>query len=197
MDLILIRHPAVAVDAGICYGRTDVPLIDLPHASVVALSARLAALKAPPPDVVLTSPLTRCASVASEWAAQYGCDEPRADARLQEMDFGSWEQQRWDGIDRALLDAWAADLHHARSHGGESVAQLSTRVRGWLDEMHTPVEGACVHVMTHAGVIRVSTALALEMPLERCLRWPIDFVGIVWLRRNHTTQQWVLVRWNA
>ena len=26
MDLILMRHPEVAVEAGLCYGQTDVPL---------------------------------------------------------------------------------------------------------------------------------------------------------------------------
>ena len=33
-------------------------------------------------------------------------------------------RQRWDSIDRALLDAWADDLEHARAHGGESLAQF-------------------------------------------------------------------------
>ena len=28
MDLVLIRHPAVAIDAGVCYGHTDVPLVE-------------------------------------------------------------------------------------------------------------------------------------------------------------------------
>ncbi len=27
MDLVLIRHPAVGIDSGVCYGRTDVPLL--------------------------------------------------------------------------------------------------------------------------------------------------------------------------
>ena len=37
MDLILIRHPAVAIDAGVCYGQTDVPLADSAEISASAL----------------------------------------------------------------------------------------------------------------------------------------------------------------
>jgi alpha-ribazole phosphatase len=196
MDLILIRHPAVAVEAGVCYGRSDVPLEGEPQACVSALASRFAQLEVPAPDVTLTSPLGRCASVAESWAAYCGC-QWRTDPRLQEMDFGAWEQQRWDAIDRALLDEWAADLQHARAHGGESVAQLSARVQEWFDDMQAQTDGACVHVVTHAGVIRVLASIALGIPLDRCLSWSVDFARVAWLRGDDATGQWALVRWNA
>ncbi|MGN6665392.1 MAG: histidine phosphatase family protein, partial [Trinickia sp.] len=123
MDLIVIRHPAPAIAAGVCYGKTDVPLAGNASEAARSLVARLAALDAPLPEHVVTSPLQRCAGVAHRLARQFGrvCD---VDTRLQEIDFGAWEGQRWDAIDRAALDAWAADLRHARMHGGESVAQF-------------------------------------------------------------------------
>ncbi|KAB0652557.1 alpha-ribazole phosphatase, partial [Burkholderia territorii] len=49
MDLVLIRHPAVAVEPGICYGRSDVPLAASAEAAARAVRARLAALGAPLP----------------------------------------------------------------------------------------------------------------------------------------------------
>ncbi|CAG4886161.1 alpha-ribazole phosphatase [Paraburkholderia gardini] len=194
MDLILIRHPAVAIDAGVCYGRSDVALADAPPASVAALEARR--LELPAPDSVWSSPLTRCHSIAAPWAARWA-REVSVDPRLQEMDFGTWEQRRWDDIDRALLDDWAADLHHARAHGGESVAQFSARVETWFDERQTEAGDACVHVVTHAGVIRVLTSLALRVSLEQTLSWSIDFAGVVWLRRREPGAAWTLVRWNV
>jgi alpha-ribazole phosphatase len=113
------------------------------------------------------------------------------------MNFGDWEMQRWDQIDRALLDDWAADFEHARAHGGESVAQFVERVRAWLDAFGQTRELSPAYVVTHAGVMRVIASLVLDVPLERCLKWSIEMAGIVWLRREAATQQWALVRWNA
>ena len=45
----------------------------------------------------------------------------RLDARLVELDFGSWEMHHWDTIPRAQIDAWAADVALYRPGDGESV----------------------------------------------------------------------------
>ncbi|MDE1182911.1 alpha-ribazole phosphatase [Paraburkholderia sp.] len=196
MDLVLMRHPAVAVDAGVCYGHSDVPLADAPSASATALALRLAALQAPPPRVLLSSPLTRCSTVASALAANFGCAQS-FDDRLKEMDFGAWEQQRWDAIDRAALDDWAANFDHARSHGGESVAQFVERVQAWLDAFAVTRELSPAYVVTHAGVIRVIASLLLGVGVRQCLQWALEVGGVVWLRRDEGTQVWGVVRWNA
>ena len=196
MDIVLIRHPAVAVDAGVCYGHSDVPLADDPGVSAAALAMRLATLQVPPPRVLLSSPLTRCATVAAAMAGDFGCPLS-VDERLKEMDFGAWEQQRWDVIDRTLLDGWAADFQHARAHGGESVAQFVSRVQTWLDAFAQTRKLSPAYVVTHAGVIRVIASLVLDVPVERALNWSLDMAGVVWLRRHDESQQWSLVRWNV
>ena len=105
MDLILIRHPAVAIDAGICYGQTDVPLAGDVDESARGLLQRMRVLKVPEcVGAWHTSPLQRCFLFAR------ALGDPHADARLEEIDFGKWEGCAWDSIDRALLDAWADDL---------------------------------------------------------------------------------------
>ena len=196
MDIVLIRHPAVAVDAGVCYGHSDVALADDPSVSSAAIAVRLATLQVPPPRVLLSSPLTRCATVAAAMAGDFGCAHS-VDERLKEMDFGAWEQQRWDAIDRTLLDGWAADFHHARAHGGESVAQFVVRVGAWLEAFAQTRELSPAYVVTHAGVIRVIAALLLDVPVERAVQWSLDMSGVVWLRRDDDRQQWSLVRWNV
>ncbi|PLZ00501.1 alpha-ribazole phosphatase [Burkholderia sp. WAC0059] len=208
MDLVLIRHPAVAVPAGVCYGRSEVPLAVDPRDAAATLAARLEALgvsAAGLPRRIETSPRQRCARVAAALAERIALSEgegeaAREDARLAEMDFGAWEMRPWDAIGRAPLYAWAADFYHAREHGGESVAQFGARVQTWFDGLQRDPQPPMRWVVTHAGVIRAVTAQALGVPLERCARWPVDFAGIVWLRREPERAQgdaWTLVRWNA
>jgi alpha-ribazole phosphatase len=196
MDLVLIRHPAVALDAGVCYGHSDVALADDAKVSAGALAVKLAALQVPPPRVFISSPLIRCSALAAAMANDSGCALSH-DERLKEMNFGDWEQQRWDAIDRGLLDDWAASFEHARAHGGESVAQFVARVRVWFEAFSQTGELSPAYVVTHAGVIRAIASLVLDVPLARCLRWPVEMTGIVWLRRDELSQPWSLVKWNA
>jgi len=190
MDLVLIRHPAVGIDAGICYGRTDVPLLADAADSARVLKERLTLLKVPAVEGIWhTSPLSRCRLLAE------ALGPIQADARLQELDFGAWEGQRWDGLDRAMLDAWAGDLEHAREHGGESVAQFAGRVIDWFDSVCPADTIAPIHAATHAGVIRVLTGHLLGVPRANAIQWPLDFGAIVWLKR--VRNEWLLVRWNA
>jgi alpha-ribazole phosphatase len=196
MDIVLIRHPAVAVDAGVCYGHSDIALAEDAEVSATALALKLATLQVPAPRVFISSPLMRCSALAAAMANDFGCALSHDD-RLKEMNFGAWEQQRWDAIDRALLDDWAANFEHARAHGGESVAQFVARVRAWFEAFAQTRELSPAYVVTHAGVIRVIASLVLDVSLERCLRWSLEMTGIVWLRRDEATQQWSLVRWNA
>ncbi|HEX7686008.1 MAG TPA: alpha-ribazole phosphatase family protein [Trinickia sp.] len=197
MDLVLIRHPAPAIDLGICYGKTDVPLIEDAALTAQAVAARLAVLGAPAPGVLATSPLQRCARLADLLARHFGC-VCRVDARLQEIDFGDWEGRRWDAIDRVALDAWAADLRRARMHGGESVEQFETRVGEWLGpwSAHEGSPSPCVLAVTHAGVMRMVASLALGEPFEVTLKWPLDMASVVWLRREPDAEGWTLLHWN-
>ncbi|KND60441.1 Alpha-ribazole-5'-phosphate phosphatase [Candidatus Burkholderia verschuerenii] len=192
MDIVLIRHPEVAVDAGVCYGRTDVPLLRDVHASARDTRSRMTSLGVP--DCVAgwhTSPLRRCESMAR--ALSDGM-LVHVDARLAEIDFGAWEGRKWDDVDRALLDEWAADIEHARPHGGESLAQFAQRVKQWFAQ-HCTDEASTLHVVAHAGAIRVLTAHLLGIARADVLQWPLAFGGIVWLKRIGET--WALARWNA
>jgi alpha-ribazole phosphatase len=193
MDLVLIRHPEVAVDAGVCYGRTDVPLARDVHDCARDIRSRMQALDVPD-DLAgwHTSPLRRCETLARAMAAH---SPVHVDARLAELDFGAWEGRKWDDVDRALLDAWAADIEHARPHGGESLAQFAQRVTAWFDDVAREADAASMHVIAHAGAMRVLTAHLLGIGRAAVLQWPLAFGGIVWLRRVGDT--WVLVRWNA
>ncbi|RQU51103.1 alpha-ribazole phosphatase [Burkholderia cenocepacia] len=194
MDVVLIRHPAVGIEPGVCYGRSDVPLAESTDGGAQAVRMHLAELSAPSPEQVRTSPLTRCASVAERLARAF--DVPLlGDDDWQEMDFGAWEMQRWDDIDRAALDAWAADLMHACAHGGESVARFVARVARQADAV-AAFDGP-QWVVTHAGVIRAFASHVLRVPLDTLLSRPVPTGGAVWLRREGAARTWEVVHWDA
>jgi alpha-ribazole phosphatase len=194
MDIVLIRHPAVAVEPGVCYGSSDVPLAAPVDASVQAVRTHVAELDAPLPALLWTSPLTRCASIAERLAQAFGVPLQR-NADWQEMDFGTWEMRRWDDIGRAALDAWAADLMNARAHGGESVACFAARVARMVDAVAQV--GAPQWALTHAGTIRAFASCALQVPLDTLLSRPVPPGGAVWLRsRGGVVRAWDVVHWD-
>ena len=146
--MILVRHTTPQGGAGLCYGRTDLPVADSFDNEAQSVLQRM-------PDVtaIVSSPLRRCAALAQRIGAHKGLTVTYDDA-WREIDFGAWEGTPWDAVPRAALDAWAADMQNYRGHGGESVAQLTARV----DRARARVPLGAV-VVTHAGCIRVALAL--------------------------------------
>lgn len=153
MTLLLVRHPRVAAPSGLCYGRTDVPLAATFTAELAMVRKRLRIA----PPVVFTSPAGRCRRLAEA----LGAAEVRVDERLQELDFGDWENRRWDDLPRHKIDAWARDFVDRGPPGGESFRALAGRVDAFRREHG---KGGAV-VVTHAGVIRAWLCLACGTPL--------------------------------
>ena len=145
MLALLIRHPAVLVPPGTCYGRLDVDL----HPDAAADAARLAALAAGFAGRVWTSPARRCRRIAGAAAI--------ADARLCELDFGAWEGLAWDAVPRAALDHWAAAPHDIAPPGGERGAALLARVAAFHADIRAA--GADCVVVSHGGPLKLLAAL--------------------------------------
>jgi alpha-ribazole phosphatase len=161
----LVRHTAPAVAPGTCYGAADVSL-DAAHFAqdLPCIHAQL------PHDVqLISSPLSRCAALAQALHAQSPARTLRFDARLSEMSFGHWQGQRWDAIDRAALDAWAANFMHYNGHGGESPAQVQARVLAVWQAIPQESQRA-VALITHAGPMRVIQAHIQAKALEQFTR---------------------------
>ena len=171
MDVVLIRHAQPQVPAGTCYGCLDLPLLaplTPPAASIVA--------GLPAPDRIVASPLARALGTAQALAQAWpgGVPDIDTEAALREIDFGSWEGVAWDAIDRGALDQWAADLLHARPHGGESPAQAMARVAGWAATL-AGERAQCLWVVGHAGPMRMLAAHWLGVPLATTVGWELGF----------------------
>lgn len=162
-QIYLIRHPAVAVAPGICYGRCDVALRE----PVDALGAELRT-QLPAEFTLLSSPLARCRLLAE------ALGQPRYDPRLRELDFGAWEMQAWESIARPLIEAWAADPLDFRGHGGESVRQMATRAIAALQEALAGEARALV-IVAHAGPLRALAGHLQGMPAATWMQLELPY----------------------
>lgn len=172
MELIFVRHTRVDVPPGTCYGQTDVPLADSFEQEAAETCSRLLALG--PFDAVFSSPLTR----ARRLAAYCGFTHPVLDHRLQEMNMGCWEMQRYDDIDDPNLQRWYDDYLHVVPTGGESFMQLAARVSAFLDEI-CQRSYQRVAVFAHGGVLLSAGIHAHLYTAENALQHLPPFGGIV------------------
>jgi alpha-ribazole phosphatase len=144
-EVWMVRHTAVDVPAGTCYGRSDVPLRESFAAEAEAVRGVLAGESF---DAAWCSPLSRCVRLAE--ACGYG--EAVRDERLLEIDFGEWEGRLFNEIDDPALQRWYEDYLRARPTGGETFDEQRARVAEFLKEL---VAGGRrrVLVFTHGGVM--------------------------------------------
>jgi alpha-ribazole phosphatase len=173
VKIVLVRHPAPDIAAGLCYGRLDIGL----RPDAAALRGIAAALAGHGLTRVWTSPARRCLAVARATGLPW-----QADARLQELDFGEWEGVAWDDVPRDALDAWAADPLGFVLPGGESGAVLLRRVR----EMHAALLAAdedCA-IVAHGGPLKLLAALLRgEQPDPLAPAPPLGSVQVFVTRR--------------
>jgi probable phosphoglycerate mutase len=122
------------------------------------------------PDLVVTSDLPRAADTAAAYLRHLDIDA-KHDARLREIDVGTWTGRTFAEIAEAYPDDLAAFNRgvDVRRGGGETFAELRKRVWQALTEAaHAAADGRAggtVIVFTHGGPIRVAAAAALRLPV--------------------------------
>jgi len=170
---LLLRHGQTPMSVQKRYaGRSDVPLTDLGVRQAVAAAKRLAPAGL---AVIVTSPLVRAARTAEEVAAVTGAPLV-TDEGFRETDFGAWEgltfaevRERWP----AEMARWLADPAVAPP-GGESLAEVSTRVTDALHRILTGREGQTILVVSHVTPIKTLVAAALLAPQAALYRMHLD-----------------------
>lgn len=170
-SILLARHPAVQIREGLCYGRTDVSLASGWQNAVARWQQIWRDGVEPSRDAgypVFHSPATRCA-VAARHLALTGISaleriSCHPDARLAELDFGTWENRPWSDVPRNDLDDWAADPMGYAPGGGETVEALAERAAAFWHERMDASQTCCI--VTHGGPLRVMLALAENRPFR-------------------------------
>lgn len=133
-------------------------------------------------QVVVTSPLARCAAFAQAFAAAHGLPLER-DARLAELDFGAWEgvaiaALMQDAASAAALGRFWRDPWRHPPPGGEPLEQFEARVREAWRELAARHRGRRMLLVTHGGVIRLLLCAARGLPRSALLDLPVPHASL-------------------
>lgn len=167
MEVILVRHTTPDIAKGICYGQADIKVATTFEEEV---SNILKKVPVNDPEVTYySSPLQRCKLLAKKLSANVIFDN-----RLKELDFGDWELQKWNDIDKKELDIWMNDFVKTPAKNGESYIDLHNRTTDFLTELTTKNHQKVV-LVTHAGVMRSLWAYMNEIPLEKSFELKLNY----------------------
>lgn len=170
MEIYLIRHTKPLVGKGLIYGRSDVALAGSFSTEAAAVLKQLPEKI----DAIYSSPSSRCTLLAGAIVAASGFTGRSyvTDEALYELNFGDWEGQTWDTIDRAASEAWMKDFVHLSPPNGETMLGMEQRIfRFWDKLLQEPYATVCI--VTHGGVIRTILARYRATPLKDSFSIPV------------------------
>ena len=165
VTVLLVRHGTTATTGVVLPGRAPgLHLAESGRAQAEAAAARIGALD----DVraVYASPLERAQETAAPIAGATG-RRIRTVEGLNECDFGSWTGRKLAELRR--LAAWrqVQNLPSGfRFPGGESFAEMQTRICGTLAELTARHRGGAIVAVSHADPIKAAVAQAVGTPLD-------------------------------
>jgi alpha-ribazole phosphatase len=174
MEVYLVRHTETVCERGICYGQSDVGILepyDIVFESIVQ--------QLPQEAILYSSPLQRCVILAKHILANTNIDSIVEDSRLMEMNFGDWELRNWDAIPREVLDPWMEDFVNVRVPNGESFVDLNDRVLDFLDNKLTREIKKPLIIVAHAGVIRSFLCKINDLPLKDAFQNKVNYGDVI------------------
>jgi alpha-ribazole phosphatase len=198
LEIYFVRHTSVGVSKAVCYGKSDVELSEnfvYEKATVWDKLYQSGAFSQAESPHFYSSPLQRCHLLAQHIQSQHKADLPIAlDARIQEMDFGDWEMQKWDNLPIDSFQAWMNAFVNTPVPNGENFMALYNRTTDFLHhlvEKHdksNSLQTKTIFVFAHAGSIRTMLSYCLGMPLENTFRFGMEYGAVS--RVRYTEGYW-------
>ena len=182
-----MRHAPVPGPEDLIKGKLDLPSDTSDSAAFAAQAARL-----PKGAAVVTSSRLRCRQTfAALVAAGLDVRPPEIEEGFDEQDFGTLAGRTWSELKREAhpeLESLWADPAHTKVPGGESFADLVTRVRPAIARVAARHVGGDIVVVAHGGTIRAALAVALGLTPAQALLCSvgtlsltrIDSIGAAW-----------------
>ena len=163
--VLLVRHGQTATTGSVLPGRAPgLHLAETGQAQAQRAADRIGALKRV--DAVFASPLERTRETAAPIATATGCTVKRAKGLL-ECDFGEWTGRKLGDLRK--LPEWSrvqSNPSGFRFPGGESFAEMQSRIWGELERLVTDHPGGTVVAVSHADPIKAAVAMATGVHLD-------------------------------
>lgn len=163
--VLLVRHGQTPTTGSTLPGRAKgLHLSDVGQGQAAAAADRIAALKEV--AAVYASPLERTRETARPIAAARGL-KVQVDRGLLECDFGEWTGSKLK--DLMKLPEWQTVQRYPsgfRFPGGESFAEMQTRIVGAIDRLVARHPGQTIVAVSHADPIKAALAQALGTHLD-------------------------------
>ncbi len=185
--LVLIRHGQTAWNEGAGQerfrGRTDLPLDEIGQSQARAVAARL---EGEPIAAVYTSPLLRARQTITPLAEKLGLAIQPHDGLL-DINYGDWQ-----GLTHAqaaaaypeLYACWRTTPSQVHFPGGESLADVQTRLCSLLDDLAARHPGQVVALVGHQMVNKILTCTLLDLDLDQIWRVRQDTASLNLFQRT-------------
>jgi alpha-ribazole phosphatase len=165
----LVRHAPAINPGGLIYGQGEIE-VDCSDRMALETLARLL----PPDPVRMVTPLARTRTTAE---ALWGIQDCAVEPALLEQSFGEWQGLSHDALaalgDDRVSAFWQAPAT-ATPPGGESFADVVTRVASALERRSAEFRGRDIVAVCHGGAIRAALAVALGLHPAQALAFQID-----------------------
>lgn len=137
-------------------------------------------------DVIVSSPLRRCAAFATELADHHSL-EIETDHRLAELAFGEWEGKSYEEVKRKQPKAWQAffeDPVNNTPPGGEKMTDFCDRIDAAWEDLVERYKGKHVLVICHGAVMRTIYRRLLNMPMSSLFSIEVPYACLTRIRRH-------------
>ncbi|WP_075591374.1 alpha-ribazole phosphatase [Labilibacter marinus] len=172
-EVYLIRHTTPDIKAGLCYGSSDIDVINTFEDEALSIQQSLKLFE---PQQVYSSPLMRCDKLSSYL---FPTAKIVYDDRIKEMHFGDWELKPWADIDEKVMKSWSADFVNSPTPNGENFEQLFQRSNGFINDRVKNSNADKIAIVTHSGVIRCLLSRFLEIPLLKIFQLKLNYGAVV------------------
>ena len=180
-SIYLFRHPETQAPKGTCYGNSDVlPSEKQLQEAVIKIHKSVQDIR---PDVVYTSPLSRCKMLAKKIAGE---STVVTEELIREIDFGRWEMLPWSEIPDNEREAWGKDYITNKIHGGENFFDVQKRVVQFWDKVIKTNEQT-IFVVAHAGLYRALLAHLLDASPYKIFAVDVDYGGTIRIQWDNET----------
>ncbi len=149
-----VRHVMAAGNLARTFqGQIETPLVPKGERQLLSLTERFSEIDI---DVIYSSPISRAAKTAK--SIKNGCSAPIIfDDRLMEIAAGDWEGMPIAGFEKSHPIEWALwtkDFKNFKAPNGESVEEVTNRMREAFFEIVKNENGKNIVIVSHGAALR-------------------------------------------